>query len=403
MALGCAVTFSQKSRLSMSQDSQKIAMMPDANQGLLPIGLQDQLPPDAEREAEVLEGIMRMLGSHGFDRVKPPLLEFEQTLLANAPAKLRRRSFRVVDPLSRETLVLRSDMTGQVGRMAATRLAETSRPLRLSYGGQVVRVTGSDLRPERQFTQVGAEIVGVSDGQQSAAILEVAHLALAGVHNSGIENVVIDLVVPGVVARICAAHDHEVTEDLLSAIAARDPVMLSDFACGECLSSLTQLMGAAGPWRESLVVLGDLLTADDRDRVRELAEALEATHPSIAITLDPAETRGFEYHDRLGFVLCAPSVRGELGRGGAYRTAHAEASVGFTLYLDSLVRALGPQTPPPYVYLPIVHREDLTQILAQGMRVRLQLADAKDQDALRAEAVSMNCHAIWDGQNAVPL
>ena len=351
----------------MSQDSQKIAMMPDANQGLLPIGLQDQLPPDAEREAEVLEGIMRMLEFHGFDRVKPPLLEFEQTL------RTRRLSCVVVafawSTLSRETLVLRSDMTGQVGRMAATRLAETSRPLRLSYGGQVVRVTGSDLRPERQFTQVGAEIVGVSDGQQSAAILEVAHLALAGVHNSGIENVVIDLVVPGVVARICAAHDHEVTEDLLSAIAARDPVMLSDFACGECLSSLTQLMGAAGPRRESLVVLGDLLTADDRDRVRELAEALEATHPSIAITLDPAETRGFEYHDRLGFVLFAPSVRGELGRGGAYRTAHAEASVGFTLYLDSLVRALGPQTPPPYVYLPIVHREDLTQILAQGMRV----------------------------------
>ena len=67
------------------------------------------------------------------------------------------------------------------------------------------------------------------------------------------------------------------------------------------------------------------------------------------------------------------------------------------------MRALGPQTPPRYVYLPIVHREDLTQILAQGMRVRLQLADAKNQDALRAEAVSMNCHAIWDGQNAVPL
>ena len=73
---------------------------------------------------------------------------------------------------------------------------------------------------------------------------------------------------------------------------------------------LTQLMALLAHG-VSLVVLGDLLTADDRDRVRELAEALEATHPSIAITLTP-ETRGFEYHDRLGFVLFAPSVRGEL-------------------------------------------------------------------------------------------
>jgi len=387
----------------MSQDSQNTKTMSDTSRGLLPIGLQDQLPPDAEREAEVLEGIMRMLGAHGYDRVKPPLLEFEQTLLANAPAKLRRRRFRVVDPLSRETLVLRSDMTGQVGRMAATRLAETARPLRLSYGGQVVRVTGSDLRPERQFTQVGAEIIGGSDRQQASAILEVAYLSLAGVHNSGIENVVIDLVLPGAVAHVCATYNHDVTEDLLNAIAARDAVMLADFACGDCLSALSRLMGAAGSWRESLNAVGDLLTSDDRKRVRELAEALEAENPNILITLDPAETRGFEYHDRLGFVLFAPSVRGELGRGGAYRTAHGEASVGFTLYLDSLVRALGPQTPPAYVFLPNANRQDLQKMLDQGMRVRQQLGDGANQNDLRAEAASMNCYAIWDGQKAVLL
>ena len=212
-----------------------------------------------------------------------------------------------------------------------------------------------------------------------------------------------DLVVPGVVAHVCATYNHDVTADLLNAIAARDAVMLADFACGDCLSALSRLMGAAGAWRESLDAVGDLLTSDDRERVRELAEALEAENPNILITLDPAETRGFEYHDRLGFVLFAPSVRGELGRGGAYRTAHGEASVGFTLYLDSLVRALGPQTPPAYVFLPNANRQDLQKMLDQGMRVRQQLGDGANQNDLRAEAASMNCYAIWDGQKAVLL
>src|ERR1700722_7049625 len=137
---------------------------------LLPTGLYDLLPPVAEREAEVTARLMAVLTSHGYERVKPPLVEFEETLLSGAGAAMSGETFRTMDPTSHRMVAGRADMTPQVARIAATRLAHHSRPLRLSYAGQVLRVRGSEVRPERQFGQAGAELIG---GEGTAAGVEV--------------------------------------------------------------------------------------------------------------------------------------------------------------------------------------------------------------------------------------
>ena len=51
-------------------------------------------------------------------------MEFEQTLLAEGPgAALAEQTFRLLDPISRRMMALRSDMTAQIARIAGTRLA----------------------------------------------------------------------------------------------------------------------------------------------------------------------------------------------------------------------------------------------------------------------------------------
>ena len=79
-----------------------------------------------------------------------------------------RRMFRFVDPKSLRTLALRSDMTVQVGRIAATALAQHARPLRLCYAGQVVTIKGDGLDPTRERLQLGAELIG-NDSVAAAA------------------------------------------------------------------------------------------------------------------------------------------------------------------------------------------------------------------------------------------
>src|SRR5205807_3653931 len=104
---------------------------------LLPAGLYDLLPPEAEIEAEVTARLMGVLAAHGYERVKPPLVEFEETLLSGAGAAMAADTFRTMDPISHRMIALRADMTPQIARIAATRLPHRPRPLRLSYAGQV--------------------------------------------------------------------------------------------------------------------------------------------------------------------------------------------------------------------------------------------------------------------------
>src|SRR6266513_4980952 len=113
---------------------------------LLPTGMHDLLPPAAEIEAQVVAQLMTTLAAHGYERVKPPLVEFEETLFAGAGAAMATATFRIMDPASHRMIGVRADMTPQVARIAGTRLDAAPRPLRLSYAGQVLRVTGSELR-----------------------------------------------------------------------------------------------------------------------------------------------------------------------------------------------------------------------------------------------------------------
>ena len=51
------------------------------SKSLLPAGLQDLLPPEAAQESLLSSELLNEIYSHGYLRVKPPFLEFENSLL----------------------------------------------------------------------------------------------------------------------------------------------------------------------------------------------------------------------------------------------------------------------------------------------------------------------------------
>ncbi|WP_270935802.1 ATP phosphoribosyltransferase regulatory subunit, partial [Falsiroseomonas oryzae] len=160
---------------------------------LLPAGLADLLPPEAEREAALVEAMVEVFARHGYERVKPPLLEFEDSLFAGSGAALAEQTFRLMDPVSQRMMGLRADTTPQVARIAATRLARTPRPLRLSYAGQVLRVRGTQLAPSRQLPQAGIELIGPDLPEADAEVAAVAVEALAAI---GIGEPTLDITLP---------------------------------------------------------------------------------------------------------------------------------------------------------------------------------------------------------------
>ncbi|MGE0717855.1 MAG: ATP phosphoribosyltransferase regulatory subunit [Alphaproteobacteria bacterium] len=324
--------------------------------GLLPAGLGDLLPDDAAFEAEVVEQLMGRFAGFGYERVKPPLIEFEESLLSGAGAALASDTFRLMDPVSQRMIGLRADMTPQVARIAATRLAKAPRPLRLCYAGQVLRVSGTQLRPERQFGQVGAELIGVA---ATAADAEVIALAAEALQRLGVAALSVDLTTPTLVPAVCRAFglDAQTERRVRAAVDRKDAAAL-DRAASSARAILGRLLAACGPADKALPALADLPLPDEAARevsaLAEVVAAARAVVPTLAITIDPVENRGFEYHTGLSFTIFARGVRGELGRGGRYGIGfgHDEPATGFTLYTDTLLRAVPPPTPRRRVYLP---------------------------------------------------
>src|SRR6266567_4208427 len=195
---------------------------------LLPLGLRDLLPPDAAAEALAVGRMMAVLESHGYQRVKPPLVEFEESLLSGPGAAMASETFRLMDPVSHRMIGLRADMTPQVARIAATRLKNAARPLRLSYAGQVLRIKGGQLRPERQIGQVGAELIGADGAAADVEAIALAAEALAGLGITGKQSEVIR-----------AALDHKDAAKLAEAAGAATPL-------------LGKLLAAAGPAKTAL-------------------------------------------------------------------------------------------------------------------------------------------------------
>ncbi len=306
----------------------------------LPQGFRDRLPPEAEAMAALLRTVVDTAAAHGYQRVQPPLAEHEEDL-ARWLTSRERDLMRAADPVTGAALVLRPDITAQVARIAATRLAGAPRPLRLAYGGPVLRGRGTQLAPERELVQAGAELIGADDETALAEVLEVALEALAA---AGVADLSVDLTVPGLVAAL-AAGPLPVAEpqEVARALDAKDAGALTALGA----SAYAVLLEAAGPAEEALARLSTLgeAVAPTCAVLRAVTDTLLALG-TARVTIDPTERHGFEYQS-LGFSLFGRvggvPLRGEIGRGGAYAIRRqgraAEPACGFSLYLDPLVDA----------------------------------------------------------------
>ena len=362
--------------------------LPMTSFGLLPEGLRDRLPPQAQALASLVRTLTDVCAAHGYERVAPPLIEYEASLASGSS----RERLRFTDPVSQMTLALRSDITGQVGRIAVTRLAGQARPLRLMYAGQVARVRGDQLSPERERTQAGAELIG-SDTPAAAA--EVLAVAVEAVTATGLTGLSVDLTMPTLVADLAAAGwslGRASLSDVQAWLDGKDVGALR--AAGA--DQYVPLIAAAGPVHSALAALKQLdlpnAVLARLDAIAALADGLNG----VSVTLDPTERHGFEYQTWLGFSLFGAGLMAEVGRGGAYTVAHGdgrqEAAIGFSLYVDGLVDLGLGQEARSRVLLPVGTSADIGAELRQQGWITVAALEAG------AEAKALNCsHIFADG------
>ncbi|WP_206366479.1 ATP phosphoribosyltransferase regulatory subunit [Sphingomonas gei] len=304
--------------------------------GLLPEGFHDRLPPAADAatglEARVL-GVARL---YGYEQVDPPLVEFADELASRLKAGGVRDAVRFVDPVSQRTLAIRPDLTAQIGRIAATRMGHHPRPVRLSYAGAVVKLSASELNPQRAMRQMGCELIGLDT---VAAAIEVVRVAIEALQAAGVSGIALDFTLPDLVDTLARELDPPTLNTLRDRLDAKDAGGVAAID-----ARWLPLIEAAGPFDAAMARLraidaGNALAS----RLDALAQIAASVNGQAALTLDPTERHGFEYQSWLGFSIFARGVRGEIGRGGTYTILHGdgheEPAVGFSLFTDPILDA----------------------------------------------------------------
>ena len=314
----------------------------------LPSGVRDFLPRAAARRRMLAENVLEVFEAWGYARIITPIFECSDVLERGLGAGARAAAIRFVEPGSGEVVALRPDITPQVARVVATRMAEIPGPIRLCYEGAVTRLAGE--AGQREILQAGIELVDAPEPDGDAEVLAVAAAALARI---GLPEIRIDVghVAPAAFV-LGTAPDAGSRALITNALARKDRAGLRAAAralpegvapLAEALATLwgpapaTLDRAAALPWPAPV----NAALAQLRAVLAAFAELADAPPP---VTIDLGDLRGFDYYTGVRFAAFAGGAPDAVLRGGRYdellaRYGRTARATGFAIDLEAVAQA----------------------------------------------------------------
>ncbi len=311
---------------------------------LLPDHIADALPGEAAAIERLRRSMLDLFRGRGYELVRPPLLEYLDSLLTGSGSDLKLRTFKLVDQLSGRTLGIRADMTPQAARIDA-HLLNRSGVTRLCYCGSVLHTLPASQTASREQIQTGAELYGYAGIE---ADLEIINLLASALAVAGVPASRIDVGHVGVFHALAEAArlDDEAEEMLLPLLQAKDAPNLRD-----CCARFAE------PYRSALIRLPELYGGEDLleqaagrlpplpeiGAALETLERLRAALPDLPLSFDLAELHGYHYHNGVVFAAYHPTHASAIARGGRYdgvgkAFGRARPATGFSLDLRQIAR-----------------------------------------------------------------
>ena len=146
----------------------------------LPRGVSDYLPEAAAKIGFIENSLQRVFELWGFRRIITPRLEYEDVLATGMGDELKGKTYRFDARQSGRLLALPPDITPQIARIVATRMANLPLPHRISYSGRVLRQTEIQAGRSRELFQTGVELIGLdspeADAEMIVMTIEVMHV-----------------------------------------------------------------------------------------------------------------------------------------------------------------------------------------------------------------------------------
>ena len=200
------------------------------------------------------------------------------------------------------------------------------------------------LRPERQFLQVGSEIIGT---ESVLADIEIISLAYSSLKKIGIKNITLELTSKIFLEEIFSKIKDSRSLNKLKIFIKQKDIKNSlalikhkdDRLMLKCLFNLT------GNYRDLDKKINNVKLTDslklEIDIIKKISKKLNFKN-NDQIIIDFTEIDNKNYHDGIKFTFFAKDVRGEVASGGRYkikRNDTDESAVGFTCFMDTVLRA----------------------------------------------------------------
>ena len=358
---------------------------------LLPDGVEDLLPPTAGKLEAAREILIRVFTSWGFDYVMPPKLEFIDSLLTGTGKDLDLQTIKVIDQLSGRLMGLPADITPQVARIDAHSLPSEG-VNRFCYAGSVVRSRPEGFVGARVPIKAGAELFG---DRSIEADFEIMSLMISSLHSLGLDDIHVELGDVSVYRTLIeqAALDSSVGDEIFGLIQkkARQALVQSTTAwvkdrdLADRINALPDLCGSANVLVDAKQIFaGDSVVLSAVERLRALIDRLSSRFPTLTLSIDLSELRGFSYHTGVGFAAYHNGSGRLMARGGRYDNVgelfgRARPATGFDIELSSLLDQLPSTETEPLVDVDTVDQptkeieaalwEKLAALRSEGYRV----------------------------------
>ncbi|MEE2695116.1 MAG: ATP phosphoribosyltransferase regulatory subunit [Pseudomonadota bacterium] len=304
---------------------------------LLPEGFRDSLPNLAELEYKINSIFLDLMKSNGFLMVKPPLVEFESSLFFLRKDKENLDSFRVMDPLSQKIMGIRSDMTMQIARISCGSLSKDVRPLRLCYVGEVLKVKNNNINMSRQFTQVGAEIIGV---EKDFFLGELINLIIENLNKLGIKKFVVNFSMPNLINAI--KKDFKLNKsDFEKVVNCYKNKNLQEIRnISDKLYKISEfLLGSVGRIEDKILHIKKFkFTKNLQLEIENFVSQIKKIGDDFKyqnFMIDPLEIDESEYHSGFCFKVYSENLK-ELFSGGGY-IVKDENCCGFSGFLENII------------------------------------------------------------------
>ncbi len=315
----------------------------------LPRGARDLLPPAARRRARLTGALLGTLDRWGYDPVVTPAIEYFEVFGRWLAERDRARCVRFIEAGTGELVTLRSDITPQIARLSALRLAErraAGEALRLCYAAEVVRLDEREFgaaRGQAEHHQVGAELLGDDRPEADAELILVCAEALRA---AGLADVTLELADVGIARgiferlppgcdigelhRLLARKDSGGVARFVDGLAVRDEarrglrLLCELFGAPDILGHVPSDIRTAWPWLDAALT-----------RLEAVVSLVREAEPALRLVIDLGEVRGHDYYTGLRMRAWARGAAGPLVCGGRYG-----GGAGFAIELDALEAAL---------------------------------------------------------------